>query len=41
MSSAPALAAVATSKNIQTEVLKNMVPDPGWFNGDQTKFEDW
>jgi len=20
---------------------KNMVPDPGWFDGDQTKFEDW
>ena len=20
---------------------RSMVPDPGWFNGDQTKFEDW
>ena len=20
---------------------KNMVPDPGWFDGDQSKFEDW
>jgi len=41
MSSAPAPAAVATSKNVQAGVLKNMVPDPRWFNGDQMKFEDW
>ena len=20
---------------------KSMVSDPGWFDGDQTKFEDW
>ena len=20
---------------------KNIVPDPGWFDSDQTKFEDW
>jgi len=20
---------------------KNIVPDPGWFDGNQTKFEDW
>ena len=20
---------------------KSMVPDPGWFDGDQMKFEDW
>jgi len=20
---------------------KNMILDPGWFDGDQTKFEDW
>jgi len=20
---------------------KNMIPDLGWFDGDQTKFEDW
>ena len=20
---------------------RSMVPDPGWFNGDWTKFEDW
>jgi len=22
-------------------MLKNMVPDPEWFHGDRTKFEDW
>jgi len=22
-------------------MLKNMVLDPEWFDGDQTKFEDW
>ena len=27
--------------NKQARVLKNMVPDPGWFNRDKTKFEDW
>ena len=21
--------------------MKNMVPDPGWFDRDRTKFEDW
>jgi len=41
MSVAPAPAAVATSKNVQAGLPKNMVPDPGWFDGDQTKFEDW
>ena len=35
-----ALTPVAISKNIQTELPKNMVPDPGWFDSDQTKFED-
>ena len=29
MSVVPALAAVANSKNIQTGMLKNMIPDPG------------
>ena len=33
-------APVAISENIQAGMLKNMVPDPRWFNGDQTKFED-
>ena len=41
MSAAPALAAVANSKNVQVEMPKNMVLDLGWFDGDQTKFEDW
>ena len=36
MSAAPEI-----SKNIQAGVPKNMVPDPGWFDGDQTKFKDW
>jgi len=40
MSTAPVLA-VTVNKNRQTGMPKNMVPDPGWFNGDQTKFEDW
>ena len=22
-------------------MLKSMIPDPGWFDGDQMKFEDW
>ena len=22
-------------------MLKNMVPDPRWFDGDQMKFKDW
>ena len=22
-------------------VIKNIVPDPGWFDGDRTKFIDW
>jgi len=34
MSVAPAPAAVANSKNVQAGLLKNMVPDPGWFDGD-------
>jgi len=34
MSVAPALAAAANSKNIQIGLLKNMVPDPGWFDDD-------
>ena len=33
----------ATIKNNNTQAVmpKSMVPDPGWFNGDWTKFEDW
>jgi len=41
MSVAPALAAVANSKNVQTGLPKNMVPDSGWFDGDRMKFKDW
>ena len=41
MSVAPAPVAAAVSKNVQVGLLKNMVLDPGWFNGDQSKFEDW
>jgi len=38
---AQATAAAAVSENIQAGLPKNMVPDPGWFDGDQSKFEDW
>ena len=41
MSVALATAAVAVSENVQTELPKSMVLDPGWFNGDRSKFEDW
>ena len=40
MSNALALV-VATNENIQIGMPKNMVLDPGWFDGNQTKFEDW
>ena len=36
MSTAPAPAVY--NENIPT---KTMVPDPEWFDGDKTKFEDW
>jgi len=35
-----ALAAISENVNVQAGVLKNMVLNPGWFDGDQTKFED-
>jgi len=41
MSVVSAPAAVADSENIQIGLPKNMVSDPGWFDGDRTKFEDW
>jgi len=41
ISVAPAPAAAAVSENVQARLPKNMVPDPGWFDGDQSKFEDW
>jgi len=41
MSVAQATAAAAVSENVQAELLKNIVLDPGWFDGDRSKFEDW
>ena len=41
MSVAQATAATAVSENVQAGLLKNMVLDPGWFDGDRSKFEDW
>jgi len=41
MSVTPALAAIANSENVQAGLPKNMVLDPGWFDGDRSKFEDW
>ena len=41
MSGTPAPGAAVASENVQAGWPKNMVPDPGWFDGDQTKFEDW
>ena len=38
MSVAPAAAA---NENVQAGLPKSMVLDPGWFDGDQSKFEDW
>jgi len=41
MSVAPAPAAATVSENVQAGLPKNMVPYPGWFDSDQSKFEDW
>ena len=38
MSVAPA---AAENENVQAGLPKSMVLDPGWFDGDQSKFEDW
>jgi len=40
MSAAPVSIAVTSQENVQVGLLKNMVPDLGWFDGDRTKFED-
>jgi len=40
MSNTPA-PVVAMNENVQAEMIKNIVLDLGWFNGDQMKFEDW
>ena len=37
----PASIEVIGQENGQAELLKNMVLDPGWFDGNQIKFEDW
>ena len=37
----PVTAAAAVSENVQAGLPKSMVLDPGWFNGDWSKFEDW
>jgi len=39
MSIAPAPA--VTNNNVQAVMPKSIVPDLGWFNRNQTKFEDW
>ena len=41
MSVAPATVAAVASENMQAGLPKSMVPDPGWFDGDRSKFEDW
>ena len=38
---APVGMAGISQENGQAELPKNMVSDLGWFDGDQTKFEDW
>ena len=38
MSTVPATTPVV---NKSAGMPRSMVPDPGWFDGDQTKFEDW
>ena len=39
MSAAPAPA--TTNDNRQAAILKSMISDSEWFNGDRMKFEDW
>jgi len=34
MSVVPVLIAVTSQENVQAGLLKNMVLDPGWFDGD-------
>ena len=41
MSTVPAPMAVEIGGNILAGLPKSIVPDPGWFDGDQSKFEDW
>ena len=32
---------IAPAVNESIEMPRSMVPDPGWFDSDRTKFEDW
>ena len=41
MSTAPAPMAVEIGGNILAGMPKNIVLDPGWFDRDWMKFEDW
>ena len=41
MSTVPAPMAVEIGGNVSAGLSKSMVPDPGWFDGDWSKFEDW
>ena len=35
------IAPVVHNETAQVVTPKNMVSDPGWFDGDKTKIEDW
>ena len=35
------LTAPVLAEHNENVPIKNMVPDPRWFNRDRTKFEDW
>ena len=41
MSTAPAPMTIEISGNVSAGMPKNMILDPGWFDGDWTKFKDW
>ena len=41
MSTAPAPMAIEIGGNVLAGLPKSMVPNPGWFDGDRSKFEDW
>jgi len=40
MSVVPAMMAATSQENGQVGLLKNIVPDLGWFDSDWMKFED-
>ena len=35
------IALAVYNKITQAVMLKSIIPDPGWFDRDRTKFEDW